>query len=109
MLGERPGIDPRGVTVAQIWIPRPNNPDANPYLNPPQRARLAREIFHRLETAAGVQSVAGGLSTNVAFLSNARLVGLTLIAFSLPDSATSAKEAYTAYYGAVSPDSFDLL
>jgi predicted permease len=109
MLGERPGIDPRGITVAQIWIPRPNNPDANPYLNPPQRARLAREIVQRLEAAPGVQSVAVGLSTNVPFLSNARLVGRNLIAFSFPDNATSAQEEYAADYGAVSPNYFDLL
>src|SRR5437773_1974648 len=109
MLGERPGIDPRGVTVAQIWIPRPNNPDANPYLNPPPRARLAREIVQRSETAPGVQSVAVGLSTNVPFLSNARLVRRNLIAFSFPDNATSAQEEYTADYGAVSPNYFDLL
>jgi putative ABC transport system permease protein len=109
MLGERPGIDPRGVTVAQIWIPRPNNPDANHYLNPPQRTRLARELVQRLEAAPGVQSVAVGLSTNVPFLSNARLVGRNLIAFSFPDNATSAQEEYTADYGAVSPNYFDLL
>jgi putative ABC transport system permease protein len=109
MLRERPGIDPRGVTVAQIWIPRPNNPDANPYLNPPPRARLAREIVQRLKVAPGVQSVAVGLSTNVPFLSNARLVGRNLVAFSFPDNATSAQEEYTADYGAVSPNYFDLL
>jgi predicted permease len=105
MLRERPGIDPRGVTVAQIWIPVPNNPDANHYLNPPQRGRLARELVQRLEAAPGVQSVAVGLSTNVPFLSNVR----NLIAFSFPDSATSAQEEYTADYGAVSPNYFDLL
>jgi putative ABC transport system permease protein len=105
MLRERPGIDPRGVTVAQIWIPVPNSPDANHYLNPPQRARLARELVQRLEAAPGVQSVAVGLSTNVPFLSNVR----NLIAFSFPDSATSAQEEYTADYGAVSPNYFDLL
>jgi putative ABC transport system permease protein len=105
MLRERPGIDPRGVTVAQIWIPVPNNPDANHYLNPPQRGRLARELVQRLEAAPGVQSVAVGLSTNVPFLSNVR----NLIAFSFPDNATSAQEEYTADYGAVSPNYFDLL
>src|SRR6184192_3241444 len=105
MLRERPGIDPRDVTVAQLWIPVPNNPDANHYLNPPQRARLARELVQRLEAAPGVQSVAVGLSTNVPFLSNVR----NLIAFSFPDSATSAPEEYTADYGAVSPNYFDLL
>jgi predicted permease len=109
MLREQPGIDPRGVTVAQIWIPRPNNPDADHYLNPPQRARLARELVQRLEAAPGVQSVAVGLNTNVPFLSNARLVGRNLIAFSFPDNPTSAQEEYTADYGAVSPNYFDLL
>src|SRR5213078_1402265 len=84
-------------------------PDANPYLNAPPRARLAREIVQGLEAAPGVQSVAVGLSTNVPFLSNARLVGRNLIAFSFPDNATSAQEEYTADYGAVSPNYFDLL
>jgi predicted permease len=105
MLRERPGIDPRGVTVAQIWIPVPDNPDANHYLNPPQRARLARELVQRLEAAPGVQSVAVALSTNVPFLSNVR----NLIAFSFPANATSAHEEYTADYGAVSPNYFGLL
>ena len=109
MLRERPGIDPRGVTVAQIWIPRPNNPDANPYLNPPQRARLARELVQRLEAAPGVQSVAVGLTTSVPFLSTRALNSFNLIAFSFPDNATSAQEEYTADFGAVSPNYFDLL
>jgi putative ABC transport system permease protein len=109
MLRERPGIDPRGVTVAQIWIPRPNNPDANPYLNPPPRARLARELVQRLEAAPGVQRVAVGLTTSVPFLSTRVLNFRNLIAFSFPDNATSAQEEYTADFGAVSPNYFDLL
>ncbi len=109
MLRERPGIDPRGVTVAQIWIPRPNNPDANPYLNPPQRGRLARELVQRLEAAPGVQSVAVGLTTSVPFLSTRALNSRNLIAFSFPDNPTSAQEEYTADFGAVSPNYFDLL
>jgi putative ABC transport system permease protein len=109
MLRERPGIDPRGVTVAQIWIPRPNNPDANPYLNPPPRTRLARELVQRLEAAPGVQSVAVGLTTNVPFLSTRALNFRNLIAFSFPGNATSAQEEYTADFGAVSPNYFDLL
>src|SRR5712671_1265394 len=109
MLRARPGINPRGVTVAQIWIPRPNNPDANPYLNPPTRARLARELVQRLEAAPGVQSVAVGLTTSVPFLSTRALNFRNLIAFSFPDNATSAQEEYTADFGAVSPNYFDLL
>jgi len=108
MLRERPGINPHGVTVAQIWIPVPDNPDANHYLNPSQRARFARELVQRLEAAPGVQSVAVGLGTNVPFSSNVSN-SRNLIAFSFPDSATSAQEEYTADYGAVSPNYFDLL
>ena len=109
MLGERPGIDPRGVTVAQIWIPVPGNPDANHYLNPPQRGRLARELVQRLEAAPGVQSVAVGLTTSVPFLNTRALNQFNLIAFSFPDNATSAQEEHTADFGAVSPNYFDLL
>src|SRR6476646_966989 len=109
MLRERPGIDPRGVTVAQIWIPRPNNPYGNPYLNPPPRARLARELVQRLEAAPGVQSAAVGLTTSVPFLSTRALNTRNLIAFSFPDNATSGQEEYTADFGAVSPKYFDLL
>src|SRR5207249_2869439 len=101
MLRERPGFDPRGVTVAQIWIPRPNNPDANHYLNPPQRARLARELVQRLEAAPGVQSVAVGLTTSVPFLSTRALNFFNLIAFSFPGNATSDQEEYTVDFGVV--------
>src|SRR6202030_4410191 len=96
MLRERPGINPRGVTVAQIWIPRPNNPDANHYLNPPQRARLARELVQRLEAAPGVQSVAVGLNTNVPFLSTRALNSNDLIHCRFPDTRTCATEESAA-------------
>src|SRR5205807_4034845 len=77
--------------------------------NPPQRARLARELVQRLEAAPGVQSVAVGLNTNVPFLSTRALNSRNLIAFSFPDNATSAQEEYTADYGAVNANYFDLL
>ena len=78
MLRERPGIDPRGVTVAQIWIPRPNNPDANPYLNPPQRARLARELVQRLEAAPGCAERCGWVDHKCSILEHtcAQLIGI---------------------------------
>ncbi len=108
MLRERPGIDPHGVTVAQIWIPRPNNPDANPYLNPPARTRLARELVQRLEGAPGVQSVAVGLTTGVPFL-NTGVLNFRNVTFSFPDNASSAQQEYTAAFGDVSANYFDLL
>jgi putative ABC transport system permease protein len=33
MLQQKPGLDPKGLTTGQIWIPVPNNPKANRYLS----------------------------------------------------------------------------
>lgn len=105
MLNERPGINPNRLTVGQIWIPVPNNPDANHYLNPPQRATLARELLRRLGEIPDVQQVAVGLATNVPFLSNVR----NPIAFSFPDEPATSQDEHVAEFGAVSPNYFDVL
>jgi hypothetical protein len=44
MLQRHPGLDPKGLTLGQIWV-LANNLKANRYLNPPQRAALARELL----------------------------------------------------------------
>jgi predicted permease len=105
MVHEQPGVDPDGITVVQIWIPVPNNPDANHYLNPPERARLAREFLQRLGDLPDVQKVAVGLATNIPFLGNVK----NPVAFSFPDNATASQDEHVAEFGAVSPNYFDLL
>jgi predicted permease len=105
MLHEEPGFDPSGLTVGQIWIPVPNNPDANRYLNPPQRATLARELLRRLGELPGVQQVAVGLATNVPFLTNVK----NPVPFSFPDDTANSQNEHVAEFGAVSPKYFDVL
>jgi predicted permease len=105
MLHEEPGIDSNNLTVGQIWIPVPNNPDANHYLNPPQRATLARELLRRMGELEGPQNVAVGLTTAVPFLGNIR----NAVAFYFPDDAAASQESHVAALAAVSPNYFDLL
>jgi putative ABC transport system permease protein len=57
MLRQHPFLDPNGLLVGQIWVPVPNNSKMNRYLNPPQRAALARELIHRLAALPGVRKV----------------------------------------------------
>jgi predicted permease len=104
-LQQNPGLDPKGLTVAQIWIPVPNNPKANRYLNPPQRAGLARELLHQMRLLPGVQGVAIGDANTIPFLNNQT----NPVAFFFPDDTAAGQNNYVAEFGAVSPEYFAVL
>ncbi len=48
--------------MGQIWIPNPNDPKANPYRTPPQRAVLSSPAAPNMEALPGVQKAAIGLA-----------------------------------------------
>jgi predicted permease len=104
-LQQNPGLDPKGLTVGQVWIPVPNNPKANRYLNPPQRAALARELMRQMSLLPGVQSVAIGTAAVIPFLNSQT----NPAPFSLPDDSAGGQKDYAAEFGAVSPDYFAVL
>ena len=105
MLREESGLDPKGLTIAQVWIPVPNNPEANKYLTPAQRASLARELLRRLAALPGAEKAALGRANDVPFLSNVR----NPVAFSFPDESSASQDEHSAEFGAVSPDYFAAL
>jgi putative ABC transport system permease protein len=105
MLQQRPGLEPSGLTVGQIWIPFPNDPKANRYRTSPQRAVLVRELLRQLDTIPGVQGAAMGLANDVPFLNNVR----NPTAISFPDDATTLQNDRAAIFGAVSPNYFEVL
>jgi hypothetical protein len=45
LLQQQPGLDPKGLAVGQIWIPVPNNPEANRYLNVPSARHWPASCF----------------------------------------------------------------
>src|SRR5207237_6585637 len=65
---QNPGLDPERLVAGQIWVPNPNDPKANQYLTPAQRAMLARELVARIALIPGLEKTAIGTSTAVPLL-----------------------------------------
>jgi putative ABC transport system permease protein len=85
-----PGLEPRGVTIARVWLPQPNEPSQGPYYQQAARARVFRALLDRLQPF--VESVA--LATNVP------LAGAPLNAFTVegwPENATELGTAQTTF------------
>jgi putative ABC transport system permease protein len=102
---QNPGLDPHGLVAGQIWVPFPNNPKANPYLTPTQRAGLARDLLARLALLPGTENTAVGTSNAIPLLNTVD----NPIAFSLPDEASTHESDHAAEFAAVSAAYFDVL
>jgi predicted permease len=100
-----PGFDPKGLMVARIWIPNPNDPAMNRYQTAPPIAGLSREILRRVRTLPGIEEAAMGGDNSVPLVYNS--LGQT--AFSLPDQSDSSRKERSAEYTAVSPEFFQVL
>jgi predicted permease len=104
-LSQNPGVDPDRLVAGQVWVPNPNDPKANQYLTPAQRAALARELLARIALLPGIENTAIGTSTAVPFLK----VVNNPAAFSLPDEASTQANDHAAEFAAVSAAYFDVL
>ncbi|MGH9745395.1 MAG: ABC transporter permease [Candidatus Acidiferrales bacterium] len=60
LLQVKPGFNPSSVVTAQIWMPVPNDPSADPYRPPEKRSAFYRELLRRVEAIPGVQQAAIG-------------------------------------------------
>jgi putative ABC transport system permease protein len=105
MLEQKPGLNPKNLTAGQIWMPVPNNPKLNRYLTAQQRAVLVRELLPRFLAIPGVEKAAIGLASNVPFLDNVRNAN----PFAFADQSADRQHNYSAEFGAVSPDYFEVL
>ncbi len=104
-LSQNPGLDPERLVAGQIWVPVPNNPKANQYLTPTQRAGLARELLARIALLPGIEQAAVGTSSDIPLLSNVN----NPLPFSLPDEVSTQENDHAAEFGAVSAGYFDVL
>ncbi len=55
------GFQSRGVTVARVWLPQPNDPSTGPYFSQQARARFFRDLLARLEPATERVGLSTGL------------------------------------------------
>ena len=104
VMQQDPGLNPDGLIAGQIWVPVPNNPQANRYLTPPQQAALARQLLDRFVRLPGVEAAAIGTSNDVPFLNQGNA-----FPFSLPDESTTQDQNHAAQFGSVSPGYFAVL
>jgi putative ABC transport system permease protein len=105
MLREQPGFEARGLIAGQVWIPVPNDPRANRYLQPVARAGLARELLRRLGALPDVEKVAVGRSNDIPFLTSVKAT----LPFSFTDGGATPDSDHAADFGSVSPTYFETL
>jgi putative ABC transport system permease protein len=53
-----PGLDPRGVVTARIWLPQPNEPSAGKYFKHQARLPVYEEVLRRVRELPGVETAA---------------------------------------------------
>ena len=104
VMRQDPGLDPTDLIAGQIWVPVPNDPQANRYLTPPQQAALARRLLDAFVRLPGVEAAAVGTANDVPFLNQGNA-----FPFSLPDESTTQDQNHAAQFGAVSPGYFAVL
>ena len=104
VMRQDPGLDPDGLVAGQIWVPVPNNPQANRYLTTQQQSALARRLLDAFVRLPGVEAAAVGTANDVPFLNQGNA-----FPFSLPDESTTQDQNHAAQFGAVSPGYFDVL
>jgi predicted permease len=104
LLEVRPGFNPHGMVTAQIWIPIPNNPAADPYRPPEKRGAFLREVVRRVSAIPGVEGVAIG-GTNSLPMSGGR----NGFPFTIEGRPDDSKSTPIAEFAGVSPTYFDIL
>ena len=86
MLRVNPGFEPDRLSVGQIWIPVPNNPQMNPYLKVSDRAQFVRDVIRELRPIPGVKEVAMGGNLGLPFVGRRFTLPFTIAGESDPSA-----------------------
>jgi predicted permease len=104
MLRVDPGFDPSHVGIAQIWIPFPNDPAADPYGQPASLNTFAADVLRRVSTLPGVELAAMGDGYVVPFSGTQNS-----FPFRWTDDPNAGGGRATAEFDSVSPGYFRVL
>lgn len=58
LVHENPGFNPTQMVTAQVWLPVPNNPNADPYVGNQRKNTFDRELLRRVRAFPGIESAA---------------------------------------------------
>ena len=101
---EPAALERSALTIAQIWMPAPNNPQASPYQKIPARSAFVREVLRQASLLPGVEQVAMGSLNSIPFVS-----GRAPASFYFTESSDTDRNGKTAQLGSVSPGYFKVV
>jgi predicted permease len=104
LLEVHPGFNPHHILTAQIWLPIPNDPKADPYRPPEKRAAFLREVVRRVSGLPGVESAAAD-SGSAVHLGEPR----NSFPFTIEGRNVESQRTPVASGGSVGPEFFTVL
>ena len=102
LLQENPGFNPSHVVTANIWLPVPNDPKADPYLSLASRKVFDRELLRRVDAIPGVELA--GIASALPATAQSNVNGLTV-----EDRPLDSSQSLRAERVLVSPDYFRVM
>jgi predicted permease len=89
LLEENPGFNPTQVVAANLWLPEPNDPKADPYLSAAQQTSFDRELLRRMKAIPGIElaAVTSDLPTRDLRLSDAQAIDALAVEDRLVESS----------------------
>jgi predicted permease len=107
LLQENPGFNPTQVVAANLSLPEPNDPKADPYLSVAQRTSFDRELLRRMRAIPGIElaAITSDLPTSDLRLSHAQAIG----ALAIEDRPVESSLDLRAEGIRISPDYFKVM
>jgi predicted permease len=109
LLQENPGFNPTQVVAANIQLPNPNEPEADPYLNNLPRANFDRELLRRMNAIPGVELAAITSALPTTNVNPNAVGGLATEGFAIEDRPVESSQGLHAERIRISPDYFKVL
>jgi predicted permease len=102
LLQENPGFNPTQIVAANVWLPIPNDPKVDPYLDPARQTAFNRELLRRLNAIPGVELA--GITSDLPTTSQTASNALTI-----EDRPVESSQDLRAEIIQVSPDYFRVM
>jgi putative ABC transport system permease protein len=107
LLQENPGFNPTQVVAANLSLPEPNDPKADPYLSVAQQTSFNRELLRRMRAIPGIElaAITSDLPTTNLRLKDAQAID----ALSIEDRPVDSSLDLRAERIRISPDYFKVM
>jgi predicted permease len=107
LLQENPGFNPTQVVAANLSLPEPNDPKADPYLSLAQQTSFNRELLRRMRAIPGIElaAITSDLPTTNLSVNSAQAID----ALAIEDRAVESSLDLRAERIRISPDYFKVM